>query len=78
MSHDLLDGVEVCPSPKLAHHDQKVMTQQKDGSPGLALVKLDFSTGMNRGSDASSQNQRQPQGPKSKPEAELSPMRSRL
>ena len=29
------------------------MTQQKDGSPRLALVKLDFSTGMKRGSDAS-------------------------
>ena len=27
------------------------MTQPKDGSPGLALVKLDFSTGMNRGAD---------------------------
>ena len=40
---------------------QKVMTEEKDVSRGLAFVKLDFLFGMKRGSDARRQERQRPQ-----------------
>ena len=41
---------------------QKVVAEEKEGSPGLALVKLDFLIGTNRGSNSRSQDNRRHKG----------------
>jgi len=54
---DLWQGIGV-PAPVIA---QKVMTEEKAPSRGLALVNLDFLIGTKRGSNARRQQQQRPQ-----------------
>ena len=59
-------------------HSQKAMTQEKPPSPGLALVKIDFSIGTKWGSRAGRKQNRPSPEPKGAAKADLSPRQSIL